>query len=366
MTRTIFLFAVWFSLATGGPVRAQSEAFDGQVYDIDIPALNAAEALNRLAEQTGAIMLFPYDLAEARQANMVFGRYTLEEALSEMLKGSGLSSGLSDKRVIQIALEEPANRNTGEEEVATEKVTRKRTLGAFVASLFVATGADAQQSAATAEEETVDEIVITGSRLQRDSFNVSTPLVTIDTDAIEDTGLGSLAEILVDEIPAIYESTSNMNSQSSVSQTGLSTVNLRRLGSERTLTLIDGRRSVANNYNGNSISLSTIPASMIERVEVVTGGSSAAYGSDAAAGVINIITQQDKKGFGMEVRTGVTSEGRRRGTRAYDGFRHQLCRRSRLPVHERHLRSSVRYRLERPQPRQPGGGLQLQRRAALQ
>ena len=70
-------------------------------YDIDIPSLNAAEALNELAEQTGAVMPFPYDLAVARQAKVVVGRFTLTEALEALLDGSGLSSGLSDRRVVQ-------------------------------------------------------------------------------------------------------------------------------------------------------------------------------------------------------------------------------------------------------------------------
>ncbi|MEE4218905.1 MAG: TonB-dependent receptor [Xanthomonadales bacterium] len=158
-------------------------------------------------------------------------------------------------------------------------------------------------------EGAVEEVIVTGSRIRRDSFTVTTPLVTLDNDAISDTGLGSMSEILVDEIPQVFESSSNMNSQSSVSQTGLSTINLRQLGSNRTLTLIDGRRTVPNSYSGSYVSLSTIPSSLVQRVEIVTGGSSATYGSDAVAGVVNIITQQDKEGFGINGRYGWTPEG---------------------------------------------------------
>ncbi len=159
------------------------------------------------------------------------------------------------------------------------------------------------------EADDLEEIVVTGSRLRRDSFNVPMPLVQVDGDAIVDSGIGSLAEILIDEVPSLYESTSNTNSQSSVSQTGLSTVNLRRLGSNRTLTLIDGRRVVPNSYSGTAVSLSTIPSSMVESVEIITGGSSATYGSDAVAGVVNIITERNKTGFGVETRGGTTDEG---------------------------------------------------------
>ena len=159
------------------------------------------------------------------------------------------------------------------------------------------------------DNEAIEEIFVTGSRLARDSFNVSTPLVSVSSEAIQDAGIGNVAQILIDEVPSIFESSSNMNSQSSIGSTGLTTMNLRQLGSNRTLTLIDGRRTVSNTYSGNYVSLNTIPRGMIERVEVVTGGSTATYGSDAVAGVVNIITQQDQEGFSFYARGGQTSEG---------------------------------------------------------
>ena len=155
----------------------------------------------------------------------------------------------------------------------------------------------------------IEEIIVTGSRIPRDSFNVSTPLVSIGAEGITDAGLGELSEILIDEVPSLYESSSNTNSQSQIGNTGVTSVNLRRLGSNRTLILIDGRRIVTNAYGGRYVSLNTIPTGIVERVEVVTGGSSATYGSDAVAGVINIITQQDQEGFGFETRGGYTTEG---------------------------------------------------------
>ncbi|MDT0604620.1 TonB-dependent receptor domain-containing protein [Thalassotalea castellviae] len=159
------------------------------------------------------------------------------------------------------------------------------------------------------KEETTEKITVTGSRLRRDSFSVATPLAIMSKDGIEDTGLGSLSEILVDELPQISESSSNTNTQSNITATGLSTINLRNLGSSRTLTLIDGRRVVSNSHGSNSVSLSTIPTGMVQRVEVITGGASAAYGSDAIAGVVNIITQQDKEGFEFKARGGESLEG---------------------------------------------------------
>ena len=161
----------------------------------------------------------------------------------------------------------------------------------------------------TKKTEADEKIVVTGSRLRRDSFSVATPLATMDRDAIQDAGVGSLAEILIDELPQLAEGFSNSNSQSSVSGTGLSTADMRNLGSNRTLTLIDGRRTVSNSYSGNYISLSTIPSGMVQSVEVITGGASATYGSDAIAGVVNIITQKDKEGFSFKARGGESTEG---------------------------------------------------------
>ncbi len=310
VVQAIVTCVTWIFLAMYSGTSAANSQSEEQLYDISIPSLNAAEALNSLAEQTGAVMLFPYDLAVSRQANEVVGRFTLTGALSELLKGSGLSSGLSDKRVIQIALDEPVERRTEERKMAAPKVPLRKTVGTFIASLFVISGAGAQDVTDTKDAKgALEEIVVTGSRIPRDSFNVSTPLVSIDSEAITDAGLGSLAEVLIDEMPALYESSSNMNSQSQIGNTGVTSANLRQLGSNRTLVLMDGRRVVTNAYGSRTTSLNTIPSGIVNRVEVVTGGSSATYGSDAIAGVVNIITQQDQEGFSFDARTGYTTEG---------------------------------------------------------
>ncbi len=178
----------------------------------------------------------------------------------------------------------------------------------FANEADIARPANATPSAEQQSEEP-EKIIVTGSRLKRDSFSVTTPLVTMDKEAIVDTGLTNLSEILVDNMPALSASLSNNNSQSSVSGTGLSTVQLRDLGANRTLTLIDGRRVVSNSYSGNYVSLNTIPSGMVERVEIISGGASATYGADAVAGVVNIITQTKKEGFDFKVRGGETTDG---------------------------------------------------------
>lgn len=177
------------------------------------------------------------------------------------------------------------------------------------ASLFSVPQVMAQETTLEDDDEVIEQIIVTGSRLKRDSFNVSTPLVGVSSDALKDSGIGSLALTLTDQVPSVFESSSNTNTQSSIGSTGLETINLRQLGTNRTLVLIDGRRTVSNSYSGNYVSMNTIPRGFIDRVEVVTGGSTATYGSDAVAGVINILTVKDKEGFSVYARGGDTAEG---------------------------------------------------------
>jgi len=165
------------------------------------------------------------------------------------------------------------------------------------------------QVAEKKKTEVDERIVVTGSRLRRDSFSVATPLVVFDKEDIQDSGISELAEILVDGIPSLSFKTSNANSQSSVTDTGITTIQLRNLGSNRTLTLIDGRRVVSNSSGSNAVSLSTIPSGMVKRTEVITGGNSATYGADAVSGVVNIITQTDREGFSFEGRKAESAEG---------------------------------------------------------
>jgi len=184
--------------------------------------------------------------------------------------------------------------------------------GTFAADEENAVAKPVAQTAPAEETKKADadeKITVTGSRLRRDSFTVATPLVTMDREAIGDTGLGEMAQILVENMPSLSYGTSNSTSQSSVSNTGITTVELRDLGTNRTLTLIDGRRVVSNSKSGNYVSMSTIPSGMVKSVEVITGGAGSTYGADAVSGVVNIITQTDKEGFDFKVRGGESVDG---------------------------------------------------------
>ena len=128
------------------------------VYDIDIPAMNSAEALNRFAEQTGSVMLFSYDLARARQANAVRGRYQLLEGLELLLRDTGLSGGFSDKRVVIIAVNGNAPAGEGES-------VKKRSIFAGIAAALAGTfGANANGDQAEDTKPVLETVIVTGIR----------------------------------------------------------------------------------------------------------------------------------------------------------------------------------------------------------
>jgi iron complex outermembrane receptor protein len=150
-------------------------------------------------------------------------------------------------------------------------------------------------------EESVEKIQVTGSRIRRADMEGSLPVTVIDRAAIEFSGQTSVADLLRN---TSFNSTGSFRPQSGSSAQGVSSVNLRGLGASRTLVLIDGRRLPKSPSTGSSQDLNAIPVAAVERVEILTDGASAIYGSDAIGGVINIITRKDFNG--VEIKLGAS------------------------------------------------------------
>lgn len=173
------------------------------------------------------------------------------------------------------------------------------------ASSAVAMPALAEEIQQNEEEEVIE---VTGSRIARSELSQPTPVITLDAKDIQKFGSPDLGSIL-GELPAIGSTDTLIGNNGSNSLAGTSSADLRRLGSSRTLVLVDGKRHVAGNPGEATVDLSTIPASLIERVEVITGGASAVYGSDAVSGVINVILKKDYDGFELNVTGTKSTEG---------------------------------------------------------
>lgn len=158
------------------------------------------------------------------------------------------------------------------------------------------------------EDVSIEEVVVTGSRIPRRDLNSPTPVTLVDAVQIERSGINNIGDLLV-ELPQMGIGVTPRNSQSGTDQGGLFAISLRDLGEERTLTLIDGRRVVSNRPGTSLVSTNTIPDEMVERIEIITGGASAIYGSDAIAGVVNIILKDDFEGARFRVRGGLAERG---------------------------------------------------------
>ena len=159
--------------------------------------------------------------------------------------------------------------------------------------------------------ESLEEIVVTGSRIQRSGFETSTPVNVVGQAAIEDSGYGNVYDVLK-SVPSIGVGLGGSNSSPeavSNAQAGAAFVNLRGLGTDRSLVLVNGRRRVSGSSDSSAVDVSMIPAGMIERVEIITGGASAVYGADAVSGVVNLIMKDDIDGLEMSVGTGASTEG---------------------------------------------------------
>ena len=192
----------------------------------------------------------------------------------------------------------------------TQLMNHRRTLlaqavhSAVIAGV-VATGAGLTATTANAQVDEVDEVVVTGSRLRRDrDFVEVSPVATIDSAQIQDSGYLTL-EQTVNRMPQLRpDTTSSTNQYGGAAMSA----DLRGLGAVRTLVLVDGRRFIPAEDTGIA-DLATIPDMLIQSVEIVTGGASAVYGSDAIAGAVNFRLRDDFQGLDFRYQRGETSEG---------------------------------------------------------
>jgi iron complex outermembrane receptor protein len=179
--------------------------------------------------------------------------------------------------------------------------------GALVAAAPVM--AQASQTPDNAEPTTVGEIVVTGSRIARPNQDSPVPVSVTTAQHIEATGQMNTGDILRTLPEAGVSTFTPTTTTISTADNGVPTVDMRSLGENRTLVLVNDRRHVASIVGSQIVDFNTIPTDFIDRIDVVTGAASAVYGSDALAGVINIITQRDFEGLELSAKGGITERG---------------------------------------------------------
>lgn len=182
-----------------------------------------------------------------------------------------------------------------------------------IGAALAATPAFAQDVAA---DETADDdsafIVVTGSRVARPELSLPNPVQVFDNRTVEQSGKTNLTDFLVD-VPALLGSQSNIDVAGSnlagAQSVGVNVLDLRNLGTARTLVLVDGRRHVSGSPGTAAVDINTIPTDLVEKVDVLTGGASAVYGADGVTGVVNFILKRDFEGLSVRGQHNISQRG---------------------------------------------------------
>src|SRR5512139_3192359 len=167
--------------------------------------------------------------------------------------------------------------------------------------------AGAVVAAEAAKDDELEQVVVTGSRLAPTGFTTPTPVTVLGADAIEELGITNIGAG-ANQLPAFRATTTPTTNGWGSFNVGAQIVNLRGLGVTRNLVLVDGRRFAPVTREG-TVDLNLVPSGLVERLEVVTGGASAQYGSDAVAGAVNVLLNKDLTGIKAQVDYGVTAKG---------------------------------------------------------
>ena len=185
---------------------------------------------------------------------------------------------------------------------------------ALAAAVSSSAFAQQAQQVAQAAAPTLDEIVVTGSRVVRDGYEAPTPVSVLGAAELQSMATANIADA-VNRLPALANSLSTRGTSSTADMTGgINNLNLRGINPTRTLVLIDGKRVVGStlagfNNNNGAVDVNTVPTGLVSRVDIVTGGASAAYGSDALAGIVNFVFDKEYTGIKGDIQGGITTYG---------------------------------------------------------
>ena len=173
-----------------------------------------------------------------------------------------------------------------------------------------AVGGDSASEGVTPRDGGAKDVVVTGSRIARPNLQSTVPITSISGEEFFQNAQNNIGDELND-LPQLRSTFSQQNPGLGIGIAGLNLLDLRGLGTSRTLVLVNGRRHVPADIlnNASSPDINTIPNDLIERVDIITGGNSAVYGSDAIAGVVNFVLRQSYDGLQLRAQTGVTEAG---------------------------------------------------------
>ncbi len=256
---------------------------------------SGSRSIPEFARQAGVRIVAPGRTLSKITTPRLVGSHDVREALRKLLAGTGLRVVSDNGTTITLA-----NADVGTRMAPTPARVVAQTSAPVAAPSRRAVPAPATE---TGPDEVPDgeEIIVTGSRVERSAVAAASPVTTLSDKRIMNSGVANIGDLLM-QTPSISVGEGSRNSTQVF-------LNLRGLGVNRTLTVIDGRRRVSGSPVSSAVDMSIYPAALIERVEIVTGGASAIYGADAVTGAVNVILKRDFEGLQANGRVGVTGEG---------------------------------------------------------
>jgi iron complex outermembrane receptor protein len=293
-----------------------SECHAQTLVHFDLPAQPLARSLKAIATATNTDVGFNASEVAGLIAPAVKANLTVDDALMRVLVGTGLRPRRLGDHTIAIAAAEASTSESGVKQVSPAKVSTPAMATDQIVSPEDPGQPDSTNASSSSipKKSDIEEIVVTGTHIHNAEPVV--PVITITHDDIVNQGYTTLDQV-IEQLPQNFKAGASQESNPiSVAGNGASQnygyasgVNLRGLGANATLVLLNGRRLAPTAYGGMT-DISQIPVSAIERVEILTDGASAIYGSDAVAGVVNVITRRDYSGVELGGRVDSISEGK--------------------------------------------------------
>ena len=269
------------------------------IHDVNVASMNAADALNSLARQTGVTLLFPYDLARSRQANAVNGQYTLQQALDLILQGTGLSGGLSDKGILTISLVRSKEHKQGGKTMQQNK-NRGSKWTSFIAGIAaVFAGSTGLQNAAAQTDEigagrsALEEIVVTAQKRTQNLQEIGLAVTAFAGDEIKELRLSQPIDLAA-QTPGLDIKNAFGKANPIFTIRGVGLNDYHSNNNPSTAVHID------EVYLGSSAFLS-FQMFDIERVEVLKGPQGTLYGRNSTAGAVNFIPVRPSRDFNAHI-----------------------------------------------------------------
>jgi outer membrane receptor protein involved in Fe transport len=311
---------------SAGVALAQSASFA-------LPAEPLSDSLRAVAKQSGQNILFTPQAVAGVRAPALRGEMSGPDAVNVLLKGTNLEAAPDGDEglIVRVAggarrgeIERPVNLRLASISSSDGQsvVSRDPSLETILAQNIAPAPAAAPPAEPTATN--VEQVVVSASRISIAGYQQPTPVTMVGSAQLDSAANADIGDT-IRNLPAVGISSSPLKAGGGTSifnpVAGLSTVNLRDLGVVRTLVLFDGQRVVQSNVSGG-VDLGTIPSTLVKRIDVVTGGASAAWGSDAVAGVVNLILDKTFTGFKADIHGSDTGQDNRRayGLEASYGF----------------------------------------------